>query len=227
MPVTKGHRYDANQFERPSVTVDVVMMSLRQQDLQVLLVNRYSWPYKGMWAIPGGFVHIDEALEEAARRELREATGVQDVYLEQLYTFGDPARDPRTRVITVVYFALLDAGQLQASADSDKEYVGWFSVYHLPPLAFDHEKILQYALNRLRSKLAYTTIAFRLLPEQFTLRDLPQVYEMILHRRLDLPQFPKKLVSTGALEDTGAKKIEGTHRPARLYRFHASIEGKV
>src|SRR6266487_766419 len=227
MPVSKTHHYNSNQYERPSVTVDVVMMSLRQQDLEVLLVNRHSWPYKGMWAIPGGFVHIDESLEEAARRELREQTDVQDVYLEQLYTFGDPARDLRTRVITVVYFALLDAAQLQASADSDKEYVGWFSVYHLPPLAFDHVQILQYALNRLRGKLAYTTIAFRLLPEQFTLRELQQVYEMILHRRLDKRNFRKKLVSTGALEDTGVKKMEGTHRPARLYRFHASMEGKV
>jgi len=183
MPVIKGHRYDANQFERPSVTVDVVMMCLRQQGLQVLLVNRYSGPNKGMWAIPGGFVHIDESLEGAARRELREASGMQDVYLEQLYTFGDPARDPRTRVITVVYFALLDAGQLQASTDGDNENVGWFSVYHLPPLAFDHVTILQYALNRLRGKLASTTIAFRLLSEQFTFRELQQVYEMILHRR--------------------------------------------
>src|SRR4030088_3371138 len=143
------HQYDASNYERPSVTVDVVMMSLRQKDLQVLLVKRRSWPYEGMWAIPGGFVQMDESLEAAAKRELQEETGVHDVYLEQLYTFGDPGRDPRTRVITVVYFALLDSERLQVKAADDAADVGWFSVYQLPPLAFDHEKILHYALARL------------------------------------------------------------------------------
>src|SRR5581483_1922622 len=109
----KAHHYDASKYERPSVTVDVVMMSLRKRDLQVLLIKRRAWPYEGMWAIPGGFVNMDESLETAAKRELQEETGVQDVYLEQLYTFGDPGRDPRTRVITVVYFALLDSARLQ------------------------------------------------------------------------------------------------------------------
>jgi 8-oxo-dGTP diphosphatase len=227
MPVTKKRRSGASQYERPSVTVDVVMMSLRQQDLQILLVMRRSWPFEGMWAIPGGFVNLDESLEEAARRELQEETGVQDVYLEQLYTFGDPGRDPRTRVITVVYFALLDADRLLVSAADDAAHVGWFSVYHLPPLAFDHAKIIAYALTRLRGKLAYTTIAFRLLPEQFTLRELQRVYEIILHRRVDKRNFRKKIVATGILEDTGAKKMEGTHRPARLYRFHPSMENKL
>src|SRR2546426_8136496 len=174
---TKAHAYDASKYDRPSVTVDVVILSLRQKDLQVLLVKRRSWPYEGMWAIPGGFVNMDESLETAAKRELQEETGVQDVYLEQLYTFGDPGRDPRTRVITVVYFALLDSERLQVKAADDAVDVGWFSVYDLPPLAFDHAKILEYALNRLRGKLDYTQIAFNLLPEQFTLRELQSVYE--------------------------------------------------
>src|SRR6202165_2582772 len=152
----KAHKYDASKYERPSVTVDVVMMSLRQRDLQVLLIKRRSWPYEGMWAIPGGFVNIDESLETAAKRELQEETGVQDVYLEQLYTFGDPGRDPRTRVITVVYFALLDSERLQVRAASATTGVGWFSVYALPALAFDHSEILHYALSRLRGKLEYT-----------------------------------------------------------------------
>jgi 8-oxo-dGTP diphosphatase len=180
-----------------------------------------------MWAIPGGFVKMDESLEEAAKRELQEETGVQDVYLEQLYTFGDPGRDPRTRVITVVYFALLDSERLQVRAADDAVNVGWFSVYNLPQLAFDHERILEYALNRLRGKLAYTTIAFSLLPEQFTLHELQRVYEIILHRRLDKRNFRKKILSTGILEDTGAKKMEGTHRPARLYRFNPAAERKL
>lgn len=223
------HHYDASKYERPSVTVDVVMMSLREKDLQVLLVKRRSWPYEGMWAIPGGFVNMDESLEAAAKRELQEETSVQDVYLEQLYTFGAPGRDPRTRVITVVYFALLDSERLQVKAASDAADVGWFSVYELPQLAFDHEKILQYALNRLRGKLDYTTIAFSLLPEQFTLRELQRVYEIILHRnrKLDKRNFRKKILSTGILEDTGEKKMEGTHRPARLYRFNPEAEAKL
>src|SRR6266571_2792122 len=134
----KAHQYDVSKYDRPSVTVDVVMMSLRQCDLQVLLVKRRAWPYEGMWAIPGGFVNINESLEAAARRELQEETGVENVYMEQLYTFGDPGRDPRTRVITVVYFALLDSARLQVRAADDAADVGWFSVYQLPPLAFDH-----------------------------------------------------------------------------------------
>src|SRR5579859_1215635 len=223
----KAHHYDPSKYDRPSVTVDVVMMSLRQRDLQVLLVKRRAWPFEGMWAIPGGFINMDESLETAAKRELQEETGVQDVYLEQLYTFGDPGRDPRTRVITVVYFALLDSERLQVKAASDAADVGWFSVYELPPLAFDHKQIIEYALNRLRGKLDYTTIAFNLLPEQFTLRELQRVYEIVLHKRLDKRNFRKKILATGILEDTGAKKMEGTHRPARLYRFNPEAEGNL
>jgi len=220
----RAHHYDPSKYERPSVAVDVVMMTLHQKDLQILLVKRRSWPFEGMWAIPGGFVDIDESLEDAAKRELHEETSVQDVYIEQLYTFGNPGRDPRTRVITVVYFALLDAEQLRIKAADDAADVGWFSVYELPPLAFDHGDILDYTLNRLRGKLSYTTIAFNLLPEQFTLRELQRVYEIILHKKLDKRNFRKKVLATGILEDTGAKKMEGTHRPARLYRFNPAAE---
>lgn len=221
------HQYDASKHNRASVTVDVVMMSIRQRDLQVLLIQRRSWPFEGTWAIPGGFVNIDESLETAAKRELQEETGLQDVYLEQLYTFGDPGRDPRTRVITIVYFALLASERLQVKAADDAANVGWFSVYELPSLAFDHEKILHYTLDRLRGKLDYTTIAFNLLPEQFTLRDLQHVYEIILRRRLDKRNFRKRILATGILEETGGKKMEGTHRPARLYRFNPAAERKI
>lgn len=216
-----------SQHDQASVTVDVVMMSLRHRDLQVLLIKRRSWPFEGMWAIPGGFVKSDESLEAAARRELQEETGLQEVYLEQLYTFGDPDRDPRTRVITVVYFALLASERLQVHAADDAADIGWFSVFALPPLAFDHEKILRYTLNRLRGKLDYTTIAFNLLPEQFTLRELQSVYEIIRHRRLDKRNFRKSLLAAGILEETGSKKMEGTHRPARLYRFNPTAERKM
>ncbi len=216
------HHYDASKWERPSVTVDVVILTLQEGDLKVLLIKRKHWPYEGYWAIPGGFIEMHESLEESARRELEEETGLRDLYLEQLYTFGDPGRDPRTRVITVAYFALVDQKQLHPQAADDAADVGWFSMYHLPQLAFDHAKILDYTLQRLRGKLEYTTIGFQFLPEKFTLSELQQVYQAILGkgRKLDKRNFRKKIVSTGILEETGELKTEGTHRPARLYRFN-------
>ncbi len=220
------HGYNPGKWERPSVTVDVVILSLQDGDLKVLLIKRRRWPYEGYWAIPGGFIEMRESLEESARRELEEETGVRDIYMEQLYTFGDPGRDPRTRVITVAYLALVDYQQLHPKAADDAGDVGWFSMYHLPPLAFDHDQILDYTIKRLRGKLEYTTIGFQFLPEKFTLSELQTVYQTILgeSRKLDKRNFRKKIVSTGILEPTGEYKMEGTHRPARLYRFNPKAE---
>jgi len=223
-PAIGAKQWDMRDSQHPAVTVDVVIFSVRDSDLKVLLIKRGSWPFQGMWAIPGGFVCIDESLEDAARRELFEQTDLQDVYLEQLYTFGDVDRDPRARVITVVYFALIDSTRLDAHAAGDATSVAWFSVYQLPPLAFDHERILHYALARLRSKLTYTNIAFQLLPERFTLRALQDVYEIILHRKLDKRNFRKRILATGILQATDATRMEGTHRPARLYQFNPAAE---
>jgi 8-oxo-dGTP diphosphatase len=211
--------YDADQFERPSVTVDVVILTVRERRLEVLLIKRKHWPYEGMWAIPGGFVNPLESLEDAARRELNEETGVHDVYLEQLYTFGDPDRDPRTRVITVVYYALIRADQLKVRGADDAADAQWFPAYEMPPLAFDHDKILAYTRQRLRSKLEYTTIGFQLLAPEFTLSELQEVYEAILNRSLDKRNFRKKILSTGILEQTLHTRKVGHHRPAALYRF--------
>jgi 8-oxo-dGTP diphosphatase len=220
------HHYDPSKWERPSVTVDVVILSLQEGDLKVLLVKRRNWPYEGYWAIPGGFIDMRESLEESARRELEEETGLRDIYMEQLYTFGDPGRDPRTRVITVAYLALVDYQQLHPRAADDAGSVRWFSMYDLPALAFDHAKILDTTLKRLRGKLEYTTIGFQFLPSTFTLSELQQVYQAILgkERKLDKRNFRKKIVSTGILESTGEMKMEGTHRPARLYRFNPKAE---
>ena len=221
-----AENYDVTKYERPSVTVDVVIFALRDGRLHVLMVQRKHWPYAEHWAIPGGFVNMDESLEAAARRELAEETGVQDVYMEQLYTFGEPNRDPRTRVISIAYFALIRAEDQTIHVSDESNDVRWFPVDELPtPLAFDHDKILRFALDRLRSKLEYTTLAFQLLPKEFTLPKLKRIYEEILGEKLDKANFYRKLRDSDLLEDTG-KFCEGRGRPARLYRFRDSrIEG--
>ena len=220
--------YDASSYERPSVTADVVIFSILDDMLKVLLIKRKGWPYEGMWAIPGGFVGMAESLEQAAYRELAEETGVTraDVYLEQLYTFGDPDRDPRTRVITVSYFALVSTDKISPRAASDAADVGWFSVYDLPSLAFDHAKILAYALTRLRYKLEYSAVGFQLLPQKFTLRELQDAYEIILGTRLDKGNFRSKLRKTDVVEIVEGFRETGG-RPARLYRFRDDAVAEV
>lgn len=211
---------------RPSVTVDIIIFTLRDNDLQVLLIKRKHPPFEGMWAIPGGFVDIDESLEEAALRELREETGVEDVYLEQLYTFGNPDRDPRGRVITVAYFAVAPADAIRPRAGDDAAEARWWSMYNLPPLAFDHTEILTYALRRLRYKLEYTAVGFELLPETFTLSELQAAYEVVLGERLDKRNFRRKILSAGVIEETGEHRV-GEGRPARLYRFRDDAVAEV
>lgn len=220
----KPDAHGESHHERPSVTVDVVILTMRKRRLEVLLVKRKHWPYEGLWAIPGGFVEIDESLEDAARRELEEETDVRDVYLEQLYTFGDPHRDPRTRVITVVYYALFRSDELHVAASDDAAESAWYPIAALPPLAFDHKNILDYTMQRLRGKLEYTSIGFQLLAPEFTLSELQEVYEAILARPLDKRNFRKKVLTTGILEPTTHTRKTGQHRPAALYRFSPRAE---
>lgn len=212
--------YDVTKYDRPSVTVDVVIFTLIDTSLHVLLVQRRNWPHEGQWAIPGGFVEMSESLDEAARRELEEETGLQDVYLEQLYTFGTPGRDPRTRVISVAYIALIRADAQSLRVSEESTGLNWFPVNALPGvLAFDHDDILAVALGRLRSKLEYTTLAFQLLPEVFSILELKRIYEQILGEgELDKGNFYRKIKDARLLEDTGERR-EGRGRPTSLYRF--------
>jgi 8-oxo-dGTP diphosphatase len=202
------------------VTVDIVIFTIRESALYVLLIERGILPFKGRWAIPGGFVLDGESLDDAAMRELKEETGVGDVYLEQLYTYGDPERDPRGRVVSIAYYALISGERSVPIAGSDAANARWWPVSEHPELAFDHERILEYAVERLRTKLEYTTVGFELLPETFTLSDLQGVYEAILGRRLDKRNFRRKLALLKILKPTKARR-GGVGKPARLYRFAA------
>ena len=205
-------------YPHPAVTTDIVVFTIRHHELKVLLIKRAEDPYLGAWALPGGFVEIDESLDAAARRELQEETGVEGVYLEQLYTFGAPDRDPRERVITVAYYALIPSDRLQIRAASDAEAVGWFGLRELPALAFDHAHILNLAHERLKAKLDYSTIAFQFMSREFTLPELQQVYELILGESLDKRNFRKRILALGLIEPTGGEQRDGAHRPAKLYR---------
>jgi 8-oxo-dGTP diphosphatase len=203
--------------------VDVIVFKLLEERLHVLLVRRGREPFAGAWAVPGGFVEMDESLEHAARRELAEETGLTDVWLEQLYTFGRPDRDPRGRVITVAYYALIPADQsVKPVGGDDAAQARWFEVGELPSLAFDHDEIVRYALQRLRTKLEYTTVGFQLLPTAFTLSQLQRVYEAILGRTLDKRNFRRKVASLGILQPIGQSVRDGAHRPAGLYQLVAT-----
>ena len=218
--------YDAGAFDRPSVTTDVVALTTQNGHLCVLLVRRGVWPFEGAWALPGGFIQMSEDLETAARRELAEETGISARYLEQLYTFGGPNRDPRTRVLSVAYFALLpgeESGQRPMDAPqagTDAREAKWWNIADLPALAFDHGEIVRIALSRLRAKLAYSSVAYALLPHEFTLTELQSVYEIILGETLDKRNFRKKMLAVPELlEAAEGQKQSGPHRPAQLYRF--------
>ncbi len=219
-PAVISHETGYEGDTHPTVTVDGIVFTVDEEQLKVLLVRRQSDPFGGMWALPGGFVEMSEALDEAARRVLFSETGVKDIYLEQLYTFGEPGRDPRTRVITVVYYALVVSEHLTLEPKSDDATEAqWRPTMSPPPLAFDHQNVLDYAIARLRNKIGYTNIAFQLLPQTFTLTELQRVYEVILGHELDKRNFRKKIQSVNVLEKVEGTRREGPHRPAQLYKF--------
>jgi 8-oxo-dGTP diphosphatase len=208
------------KYPRAALTVDCVVFGLDEEDLKVLLIQRGLTPFAGQWALPGGFVHIDETLDEAARRELQEEAGVSKVFLEQLYTFGDVERDPRERVVTVAYYALVNIRDHRVQSATDASNAAWFSVLDTPTLAFDHQRILRVALDRLKGKVRYQPIGFELLPTAFTLSQLQHLYETILERPLDKRNFRRKVLAMGLLEETDEIEQDVAHRAARLYRFN-------
>jgi ADP-ribose pyrophosphatase YjhB (NUDIX family) len=276
-------QYDAGQYERPSVTVDMLVFTvmnelkksyrrLPEKALKILMVKRGNHPCIGCWALPGGFVNMDESLDQAALRELKEETNIEDIYIEQLYTWGDVGRDPRTRVIGCSYMSLADSSKLDIKAGDDADEAMWFkvkafvveqkktasrkgySVQNLVRLvlknenteltatvkvdkifdgkvvrverellesggiAFDHAKIIEYAVERLRNKIEYTDIAFNLMPEQFTLTELQQVYEVILGKELLKANFRRKIADM--VLETGEYTRDAGHRPSKLFRYN-------
>jgi 8-oxo-dGTP diphosphatase len=207
------------EYARPALTVDCVVFGLGDAELQVLLIRRDLEPFKGKWALPGGFVRVEESLDDAARRELREEAGVTDVYLEQLFTFGAVKRDPRERVVSVAYYALVNYAEHAARADTDASDARWFPVSEVPTLAFDHAAILDTALKRLQGKVRYEPIGFELLPPKFTLGQLQRLYETVLDRALDKRNFRKKILAMDLLVELDEIQANVAHRAARLYRF--------
>lgn len=215
------------EFPHPAVTVDGVVFGYDETDLKVLLIQRDQGPFRGKWALPGGLVGPNESLEAAVLRELEEEAGIRKLYLEQLYTFGEPGRDPRERVISVAYYALVKLVDHTVRAASDARNVAWFPVADLPPLAFDHEEILEMALKRLKGKIRYEPIGFELLPEKFPLSELQHLYETLLEQPLDKRNFRKKILSMGLLADTDEIQQDVAHRAARLYRFDEAAYRKL
>jgi 8-oxo-dGTP diphosphatase len=236
--------YDASQFPHPSVSVDVAILTVDAGRLRAVLVQRDEHPERGLWSLPGGFVQMDESLDAAAARVLETKAGLGGIFLEQLYTFGEPGRDPRTRVITVAYYALVDAGRLQRDrvelprVGPATLQVPWKgerggAVRALDesgrriPLAFDHADILGMVVQRLRGKLDYAPIGFELLPRRFTLRQLQSIHETILDRRLNKDSFRRRMLASGLIAATGQRETDVGHRPAELYRFIRGMAGRM
>ncbi len=205
-----------NETKTHEITVDTVILTIKNDDLKVLLVKRENEPFKGKWAIPGGYVRMSEDLDAAAMRILKEKTNVDNIYLEQLYTFGDPLRHPVSRVITCAYFALIRADDVDViSADN----VAWHKVNDLPALAFDHKEIIQYSLKRTRERLEMCPVAYQLLNEKFTLTEMQKAYELIMGKKLDKRNFRKKVIQTEGLRELDEFSKSTSKRPARLYTF--------
>lgn len=207
------------EYPRPAVTTDCVIFGFDEGELKVLLIKRSIEPFIGQWAFPGGFIGEEETTEECAKRILRQETSLDNIYMEQLYSFSEVKRDPRFRVISIGYYALVKLSDYNAQAGADATNIQWFSISDIPELAFDHEKILSVATERLKGKIKYQPIGFELLPEKFTLPDLFHLYKTVLQTDLDDRNFRKKILGYGLLIDTGEMQRGARNRAPKLYRF--------
>jgi len=202
------------------LSVDAVVFGYEEGNISVLLIKRKYEPFKGQWAIPGGFVLDDESLEDAVERELHEETGIKINYLEQLYTFGKPDRDPRGRVVSIAYFGLVHPSAFKLFAATDAEQAQWFNINELPELSFDHKEILNTAIKRLQGKITYEPIGFELLDEKFPFSDLEKLYTTLLGRAIDRRNFRKKIINLNVLDELAEKVSKGSGRPANLFQFN-------
>lgn len=207
------------EYPRPAVTVDCSIFGFDEGDLKILLIERAIEPFKGMWALPGGFVGIEETADECAERILKKETCLEDIYMEQLYTFSSVDRDPRFRVISIGYYALVKLADYDAHAGLDADNLKWFPLSEIPELAFDHKEILNAATARLKGKIKYQPIGFELLPERFTMPDLHQLYETVLQTELDRRNFRKKMLSYGLLIDENEFVKGARNRAPKVYSF--------
>lgn len=202
------------------LSVDAVVFGYEAGVISILLIKRKYQPFKGKWAIPGGFVLNTESLEEAVERELKEETGVKINYLEQLYTFGSPDRDPRGRVVSVAYFGLVRPNEFRVQASTDAEQAEWFNIDELPDLSFDHKEILKAAIERLQGKITYEPLGFELLDAKFPFSDLEKLYTTLLGRSVDRRNFRKKIIGLNVLDELDEKVSKGSGRPANLFQFN-------
>lgn len=209
------------KYPKPAVTVDCVIFGYEKNSLKLLLIKRALEPFKSKWALPGGFVKMDETLDEAAQRELTEETGLQQVYMEQMFTFGAINRDPRDRVISIAYMAVVNLSDAaQVKGDTDAEEAAWYDVNELPKLAFDHSEIVKVALERLRGKISYQPIVFELLPKKFVFSDLENIYATILQSDINRRNFRTKMMATGLVEELNEYMTNVSFRPPKLYRYN-------
>lgn len=207
------------KFKFTVIATDVVIFTVKDNKLQILLIKMKKKPYTGLWAAPGGLVKPSESVDSAAKKQLYIKTGLKDVYLEQLYTFGKINRDPFGRVVSVAYFALIPNANIKLKTTQEYADVQWFTIDKLPKLAYDHDEIIRIAVERLKAKLTYTNIIYSLLPRKFSLSELQKVYEIILDKKLDKRNFRRKFLSLKLIRKTGEERRVGANRPAELYEF--------
>ncbi len=221
-------KYNPNDFERPSVAVDLLVLTMDENRLKVVLVERNEHPFKGKLSFPGVFVRIDETLDNAVSRGIKEETGLTNIYFEQLYTWGEVDRDPRMRIISVSYIAIVDPAKIKLTAGERTASVGLYDVEELLDsdieLAFDHKKMLEFARERITNKIEYTNIAFEFLPDEFTLPEVQRIFEIILHKKMHKTSFRQKMAPL--VEDTGRMKTGDAYRPSKYYRLKEECKNR-